>query len=384
MAARTSAFAFKGKGVDLRAVGEALRVGTVLEGSVRRAGNLLRITAQLVDLTSGYHLWSERYDRELTDIFAIQDEIAAAIASKLRVTLSGESAKPAARRGTSNLEAYDLFLKGLSLQRRRGRGIEAALEFFRRAVELDPGYAEPLAWMSDSYRLLAVYGFRDPASVMPQARAAAERALALDPTLAEAHATLADVALSFDRDDEAAFRSWDRALALNPAHTRARCERALWGQIVVGEDLDKAIAEIRRATEGDPLDAWAAGMLSLALGLAGHHAEAIVEARRAVDLDPEGFTARWALITTRRWSGDHEAAIAAARAALHMSGRHPWILAGIAISLARTGEARAGPGALRRAEGPGPDRARAGVLAGAGRGRRRGARRGGRPRGPRR
>ena len=202
VAARTSAFTFKNKHVDLRIVGERLNVKTVLEGSVRKAGNRVRIMAQLINVADGYHLWSERYDRELKDIFEVQDDIARAIADRLKVALKGGqqlTVKP----GTSNLEAYQLYLKGRALLYRRGLDIRRAAQCFERAVVLDSHYA--LAWsgLADARNMVGLYGFERPDATMPQAMEAAFRAVALDSTLAEAHCSLACVRLLYDRDLEA-------------------------------------------------------------------------------------------------------------------------------------------------------------------------------------
>lgn len=336
VAARTSSFAFKGSGKDLRSVAETLRVRNVLEGSVRRSGRRLRVTAQLVDTESGYHLWSERYDRELDDVFEIQDEIASAIASKLEVTLGGPSQKPS-RRGTSNLEAFDLYLRGLALQNRRGRDLYQAIECFEKAIALDPGYADALAWMADGHRLLATYGFERAPTAMPRARAAAERALALDPNHAEALATLADIAGQYDRDPTKAFEYWDRALVLQNGHTRARCERAVWGVFVVqGEPFD-AVAECRRAVDADPLNVWAMSMLTLSLGFAGRPGEGLEVAMQALETDPGSYLCQYAAVQSSIWAEDWDAAIDRAASNLQPSGRHPWILGTLGVAHAACG-----------------------------------------------
>lgn len=336
VAARTSSFSYKGTQEDLRKVAERLGVSTILEGSVRKAGTRLRVTAQLINAADGYHLWSERYDRELTDVFAIQDEIANAIAARLRITLDRDTEAQLVRPGTGHLEAYELFLKGRVLQTRRGR-IRAGLECFEKAVVLDPNFADAQAWLADSYRLLAVFGLGPAAQMMPRAKAAAERAVELDPGLPEAHATLADVALLYDRDHARAEAAWDRALALSPSHVRARCERALWWFAVVQGDADRAATEVRLAREADPLGAWVAAMNGIVLGLGGRPVEALAEARRAVQLDPDGFVGRWLTVEAAMWAKDTEAAIQAAEPAFLMSGRHPWILASLALAHAGAG-----------------------------------------------
>ncbi len=326
VAARSSAFSFKGKHEDLRVVGEQLAVATVLEGSVRKLGNRLRITVQLINVADGYHLWSERYDRELTDVFAVQDEIAKAIAAKLQVTFAKPLGDRAARPTTSHVEAYELCVKGRSLAGRRGGAILGALACFDRAIALDPNYAPPHAGLAEVLRLQSMYGFARPADVMPRAKAALERALELEPNLADASATLGMIALSYDRDATAGFDAFARALTLNPRLAWARSYYALFGLTMVRGEFNEAIAEVNQGVADDPLNALVAVLRAQVLGYAGRHGEAIAEAERAVALDPDSFVAHWALALTRYWSSDPEGALRAARPALQMSGRHPMIL----------------------------------------------------------
>ena len=192
VAARTSAFSFKGKNPDLREVGDKLHVSTVLEGSVRKAGNRIRITAQLVNVADGYQLWSERYDRQLEDVFEIQDEIARAIAERLEVTLRGNREEaPLVTPATDDLEAYELYLKGRALLYKRGLGIPRGLECLRQAVTLDPEYALAWAGLADAHTTMGYYGFAQSSETMPQAKEAAVRAVELNASLAEAHGALA-------------------------------------------------------------------------------------------------------------------------------------------------------------------------------------------------
>jgi serine/threonine-protein kinase len=329
--ARTSAFAFKGKSEDLRLIGEKLNVSTVLEGSVRRAGDRLRITAQLVNVSDGYHLWSERYDRDLTDVFAIQDDIATSIAAKFKVRPAEEQGVTV-KRGTENLEAYEIFLKGRALQWKRGPTVRQAFACFERAVALDPGYGEALAWMADSIRLSGLFGLAAPELTMPRAKDMAERALKMDPDLDEAHATLADVALLYDHDEATAFRYWERALSLNPGHLRARCERAFWGLACVRGAIRDALAEVEIATESDPLGSYVAFMHALILGVGGYYDDALPRARRACELDPEAFLANWGLVQACSLAGDHLGAVAAAQRSLAATGRHQWLLGTLAFA----------------------------------------------------
>jgi len=326
VAARASAFSFKGKKEDLRVIGEKLSVTTVLHGSVRKAGNRLRITAQLVNVADGYQLWSERYDRELTDVFAVQDEIAAAIASKLRVTLAKPTEDRAARPTTTHVEAYELCVQGRALGWKRGPAILRALTCFERAIALDADYAPAHAGLAEALRLKSMYGFAPSAETMPRAKAAIERALALEPNLADALSTLGAIAIGYDRDVTAAFDAFARALALNPMLAEARSYYAVFGlSMIVGAD-DQAIAEMNRAAADDPLNALIAFYRALVLGIAGRHAEAIPEAERAVTLDPDAFIPNWGLAWNRLLGSDPEGALRAARHILQISGRHPWIL----------------------------------------------------------
>jgi serine/threonine-protein kinase len=336
VAARTSSFAFKGKNEDLRVVAEKLDVTTVLEGSVRRSGDRLRITVRLINAADGYQMWSERYDRELTDVFAVQDEIANAIAARLKLSLGGAPWRVVGR-GTESLEAYELFLKGRAVVYLRGRHLYEALSCFQQALAIDPDYPDALAWMSDAYRNQATFGMAPSAEVMPRAREAAERALALDPNQAEAHATLADVEAQYDRDWARAARSWERALALDPRLTRARCERAMWSFGFGGFTIERAVAGIADAVADDPLNAWAHGMHSMILNMQGREEESVAAARRGVEVDPSSFFAQYNLLRSLTFSGRSEEALALGPAHLRATGRQIWSLVALAGANALAG-----------------------------------------------
>src|SRR3990172_12800460 len=191
VAARTSAFAFKGQALDMKEIAGKLKVAAVLEGSVRKAGNRVRITTQLIDVNDGCHLWADRFDRELDDIFAVQDEIATAIAEKLRGTFHAGSNKPLVKRPTGNAEAYELYLRGRYAWQKFGSDLYVALKYFERAVAADPEFAQAHAGIADIYGTLAFTAAMRPREAMPKAKAAAQRALELDGQLAEAHCSLA-------------------------------------------------------------------------------------------------------------------------------------------------------------------------------------------------
>jgi TolB-like protein/tetratricopeptide (TPR) repeat protein len=336
VAARTSCFAFKGRREDLRAVGEKLDVTTVLEGSVRRSGARLRISVQLVNVADGYQLWSERYDREMTDVFDVQAEIANTIATRLRGTLHGEAERVRARRATHNLEAYELLLRGRALQGKRGRFLSQACACFEQAIALDPGYAEAMAWLSDSYRLMGVFGAFPPADILPKAKNLAEKALAIDPGQVEAICTLAAVVEQYERDFERGETLWQRAIALDPRHARARAQHALWAYFRGALSADQGIEETRLALQDDPLNSWVGGMHSFMLGLAGRHAESTEMAEQAFAIDADSFFAQWSIVRSNAWAGNHERAIELAPALLSASGRHQWALGGLAWSYGKS------------------------------------------------
>src|SRR5882672_433270 len=337
VAARASCFAFKGRREDLRAIGEKLDVTTVLEGTVRRAGPRLRITVQLANAADGYQLWSERYDREMTDVFAVQDEIAGAIATRLRGTMHAEADRSRARGGTKNLEAYELLLRGRALQMKRGRFVLQAVACFERAIAIDPRYAEPLASLSDSYRLMGIFGVTSFAEAMSKSKTLAERALAIDPRLVEAWATLAAVEEQYERNFAKSDSLYERALELEPRNATTRAQWALWRVIRGAMPDEKALAELRRAVQDDPLNAWVGAMYSYTLGIAGRHEESIAEAERSVGLDAESFFARWNLMRARAWAGHYDRAIENAPTLLGDSGRNHWALGLLAWTYGQAG-----------------------------------------------
>jgi serine/threonine-protein kinase len=341
VAARTSCFAFKDKHEDLRVVGEKLGVRHVLEGSVRKAGPRLRITAQLITADDGYHLWSERYDRELVDVFALQDEIASAIATKLQLSLLDSPDRGETRAGPRNVEAYELLLKGRVLVAQRGRAILDALPCFERAIALDPELVEAHASLGDALRLKWIYGMAPAVETVPRMRAALNRALTLDPENAQALSALANIASVHDLDIEAAMTLSDRVLDREPLRVQTLCERAF--VLALRSDtgarrMAQALHHLRTARRADPLNAWAAALEALSLSCVGLHEEALREARHAVSLDPHAFTGHWALVWTLSMLGRDDDAMAAAHEALPMSGRNPRILAEMAAIHARREE----------------------------------------------
>jgi TolB-like protein/Tfp pilus assembly protein PilF len=336
--ARSSAFSFKGKYIDLRLLGEQLKVRTVLEGSVRRAESRLRITAQLVSTADGYHLWSERYEREMKDVFAIQEEIAQAIAKRLKITFPW-GGKALVKISTPNLEAYQSYLKAQALLYKRGSAIPRALTCCRRAVELDPNYALAWATLANCYTLLCWYGAAAPQEFMPKATEAARRAVALDPSLAEAHCALAATSFLYTWDRAEAEREFARAIQLNPKDIQALTWYGFYLQFSEGR-LTEGMEQGKLALASDPLSGYANAMYASVCQLAGKTAESVEMSRRAIQIDSESFFAHWVLQVTLASSGQFEASVAAGESALAMSGRHPWSMAWLAFALADWGKTR--------------------------------------------
>jgi serine/threonine-protein kinase len=337
VAARTSAFSFKGKVTDISEIGARLRVGTVLEGSVRRAANRVRVTVQLVDVATGFQRWSERYDRQMEDIFDVQDEIARAIAEKLKVTLkSGQSAR-LVKRATENLEAYELYLRGRALLIKRGKTVAEATDCFRRAAELDPAFAAAWAGLADAYTVAGYFSVAPPGETMPKALTAARRSIRLDPNLAEGYCALAMALLLWERDYAAADRAFRHCIELNPQYTQGRCWHAIFNLQWVQGRIEEGLAEARRALEEDPLSAYAASIYGCVLTLAGHSAEGIEMARLGTQRDPDALVTHWIHGLAAHWSGAVDEAITALEKAAAVSGRHPYTLSHGALAHSTAG-----------------------------------------------
>ncbi len=342
VAARTSCFAFRGREVDLSDVGAKLKVATVLEGSVRRAGQRLRITAQHVKVRDGYQLWTERYDRELEDVFAIQEEIARRIAERLQVSRPGQRG-PIVTPPTKSLDAYHLYLKGRFYWQQRGQGLKKALECFSRALQLDPDYALAHAGLADACSLIAEYGLAEPGRMLPQARAAARHALELAPGLAEGHCASGTLALLFDWDWPRAAAELRRAIELNPRYDAARYWLALYLTYIEGR-FDEGVDHAERAVALDPLAALPAAQMGMVLFGAGRHEAAIVALQRATALDQALFLPYLMLGVLYEDLERSAEAYAMLETAVTASGRHPWTLAALAVcasSLGRPEEAQA-------------------------------------------
>ena len=331
VAARTSAFAFKGKDPDLRKVGEILAVATVLEGSVQRAGDDVRITAQLIDAHNGYHLWSEKYDRKLTNLFAIEDEISKAISDKLKVQFAGGRTNFLAKTPIAT-QAHELYLRGLTLLAARGPALRDAAETFRQAVKLDPDYAQ--AWGALAETEIVAPGYvSDPtiADSVPRAEAAAQRALAIDPGTASAHVALGEI-YEYRRQWAQSEQSFLRALTLAPGDAETVNQYAQFLSII-GQN-EAALRQIDHAHQLDPLSAIIDSVRSGILMALRRDDAATAQLEATIAAHPDFAVARWVAMihyaTLRRFPE----AEAQARASARSSGANPDDLASLVRGMA--------------------------------------------------
>jgi TolB-like protein/Flp pilus assembly protein TadD len=330
VAARASAFSLRGKSDDLETIGEKLNVTTVLGGSVRRAGDRVRITVQLSEVQSGSQLWSERYDRDLKDIFEVQDEIAKAVAERLKVTLTDTPLDRLARlveQGTTNVEAYQLYLQARSLLARRGAGIPRALGLFQEAVALDPKYALAWAGIAQAHIVQAYFGLVRGSDSKGQALAAATRSIELDPSSAAGHTALACALLLYENDLPRARVEFERALELNPRDVQGRCWYALFYLQWVRGAFEQGLQHAQRALADDPLSAYATMIVAACLAGTRRFDRAIDTGRLAVERDPESFVAHWLLGTVLVQAGRSDEAIATLTTARALSA-NGWLAIG--------------------------------------------------------
>jgi len=330
VAARTSSFQFKGVKADVREVGAKLGVAHVLEGSVRKAGDRVRITAQLIDARNGYHLWSESYDRELKDIFQVQDEIARAIAGALRVRL-GEGAQAAAR--SPNLEAYDLFLRArFLLYQATGTSLRSAIDLFRETLALEPSYAEAHAGIAYAYAFLADF-YLPPREAYTEARKAAREALELDRSSAEAHALLGYTLAVLDYDHVAAEREFRRAIESNPNSADAHF---LFAQFLCGIGRTaEGLVEAERAMTLNPLSGLFGWNRGICLLLSRRYDDVIEQDRSIQELEPAFFYYESWGAAAQRQRAQYESALAHYRRIQPLVGEMP--LFGLGVTYARMG-----------------------------------------------
>jgi serine/threonine protein kinase/tetratricopeptide (TPR) repeat protein len=285
---RTSSFRFRGPDVDAGAVGKQLSVGTILSGSVQRAGEAVRVTAELVDTGTGYRRWSQKYDRKLQSLFEVEDEISRSIADALRVELAGGAARPLVSAGTSNAEAHNLFLRAKALALRSDEAsLDEAIRLYRGAVALDPNYAAAWSGINDAYVWLGD-AYKAPREVIPLAREAAEKAIALDDSLAAGHMGLGNVELIWEWNFPAARKELERALALDPGVGLVHANYALL-LVALEADFPRARAELDKAASLDPLNPFIPFIQALVAAGARDFPDVLQKAARVRQIDPEFY-----------------------------------------------------------------------------------------------
>jgi tetratricopeptide (TPR) repeat protein len=282
--ARTSAYFFKEKKLDIQEIGRMLKVENVLEGSVQAAGDMLRITAQLISVKDGYQLWSDKFDRKSGDVFAIQDEITREIVKALKVKLLGEDEVQLGKTYTNNIEAYNLYLRGLYFwNKRTDEDVKKSVEYFKKAIERDPKYALAHVGLADSYIILGAWSFLSPNESFPDAKKAALKALEIDPSLGEAHSTLAYINFAYGWDWQDAEKGFKRALELNP--NNATVYLYYFDYLLSMGRFDEALIDIRRAQELDPLSLIINACVGRAYYMAGKYDKAIEQFQKTLEMD---------------------------------------------------------------------------------------------------
>ena len=337
--ARSTVFRWKGRELDAREVGRELGVETVLIGRLQERAGRIIVSAELVDTQSGACLWSEQYNRPMGDIFALEEDIARRISERLRVRLSGTEQGLLSRRSTEDSEAYRLYLRGRFLWNRRSdESLARARDFFQQAIDQDPGYALAWAGLADTWNVLPFWGLKGPRDAFPRAQAAAQRALELDPLLAEAHAALAYSRFYFDWDWAAAESGFGRALELNPNY--ATGHHGYGVALGLHGDGARAIAELRRAQDLDPLSLIIPADLGLVLYLERQSEVAIRQCAAVLELDGQFAPAHLYTGLALESLGQVEAALQSfARAGERAGGSSSAVAAaGHALAIAGRGE----------------------------------------------
>ena len=346
VAAHSSTLRFKDRQSDAREIGRALRVSSVLEGSVRKSGDHLRVTVQLIETATGYDVWSERFDRTWQNIFEIQDDIAQRVVGSLQVKLGVDFGSRLIRPQTANLEAYNIYLRARhEANRRTEEALQKSIGLYDQALKMDPTYARAHAGVADSYALLGIYGALPAEDVMPRARWAAQKALQHDPSLAEAHTSLGCVQSVFDWDWEAGFNSFQRAIQLAPDYALSRQWLAMNNLVPTGRH-EEALSSLWEAKRLDPVSPVVAISIGLALYFARQYEPAVAEIQDALELEHHFSPARFFLGRIYTELGRHDEAIEELEAAIDSSGASAEMLAALGYAHAAAGRETEAEGVL--------------------------------------
>ena len=335
--ARTSVMRFKGEKATANRIGQELKVGSLIEGSVRKSKDQVRITVQLVDTESEEQLWTETYNRNVQDIFSVQSDIAQQVAKALEVRLGVRENSALRREQTQNPEAYSFYLKGRHRWNLRSENeINRAIKYFEEAIGRDPGYALAYAGLADCYSILGYYAFRRPVAVYPRAKELAEKALSLNESIAEPHASLGEVLMQYFFDWKKAGSELDRALELNPSYATAHFWRATH-HMALGR-TDDSLTQVRKAVELDPLSMIILTDAARNLYLARRYDEAINQYQRSLDVDPNFPIAHKGLAEVYAQIGKYDEAVSEIERAIALSGRSIFILDDLGYIYARAGK----------------------------------------------
>ena len=340
---RTSAFFFKGKGVDLRSIGEKLKVDNILEGSVRKAGNKLRITAQLIKVADDSHLWAEIYDREMEDVFTIQEEISRAIVDKLKPRLLGKRDKPLVKHYTENIEAYNLYRKGRFYWNKAS--YKEAIEYFEQALALDPNYALAYTGLSEAYNIMGFFLSGSAKEYYLKAKAAAMKALEIDDMLPAAHASLGTLKSHYEWDWKGAERALKRAIELDPGNAYVH---SYYGEHLTGMGhFDDALAELNKALELDPLSIHINRFFGLHLDWARKFDQSIKQFEKTLELYPDNPIVLAMLGAVYNQNGRYEDSIAVLKKAMSItSGKNPFVLGTLGLTYGLAGKRKEAQGIL--------------------------------------
>jgi TolB-like protein/Tfp pilus assembly protein PilF len=335
--ARTSAFAFKNKQVDIREIGRKLNVETLLEGSIRKDGNRLRITAQLIKTADGSHIWSERYDRKMKDVFAVQDEISLSILDNLKIKLLGEKKAIIAKHHTGNIEAYNLYLQGTYCwQALTAEGYKKAVEYFEQALKKDPDYALVYIGLAAISNVSTTFGNVPPDEAYPKANEYANKALKIDSTLAEAYSIIGYVNTFYYWNWEKAEQNFKYALKINP---NSSLIHIYYSFLLTGTGRhNEALYEAKRAQELDPLSSYINTEVALAYAYCGNLDKAIEEYNMTLAINPNYYYARLMLGNVFYAKGMIKEAVAEVEKAVDLSDENPFATAALICGYHLTGK----------------------------------------------
>jgi tetratricopeptide (TPR) repeat protein len=334
---RTSAMQYKGTKKSLSEIARELHVDAVVEGTVMRAGDRVRISAQLIEASTDHHLWAASYDRDLRNVLSMQEEVTRAIVSEVRVKLTAQEQARLANMHPINPEAYQLYLKGRYFwYKLKPEAMQKATEYFQQALEKDPAYAPAYAGLADSYNILAFFSVFPPREVMPKAKAAAVKALELDDNLAEAHVSLGWAGFTYDLDWPAAGKHFERAVVLDPAYPLAHSYYSLYlGALGRSEESS---TEAKRALDLDPVSPAIVHYMAVQLYLARRFDEAIEQCRKTLELDPSFTPVHGTLGHVYGAKGMYREALAEYEKFATLSGGSPGSTAFVGYAHARLGQ----------------------------------------------